>query len=212
MPAPNYKWPTYDIASQEHLQALGVISLNFNLYESGLMGFLSRYMSHDLAEFLFDKLNNEMRQKLIRELITSKEPDHKVREHIEYLMSHFSTCAANRHTLLHARLRGTPSTEILQLEKNARNEPSTILTYDLKVCDLRRTADEMRAGYNFLSEILRFLIQRESEKGINRSFSFGWSDPKQSWLRLSEQIPANDKWRSAGSLSLRRRKNHAAAS
>jgi hypothetical protein len=50
MSQPDYEWPTYYVASQEHLQALGVISLNFNLYENGVMGFLSRYMSHDLAE------------------------------------------------------------------------------------------------------------------------------------------------------------------
>jgi hypothetical protein len=75
MPTPDYKWPTYDIAPQEHLQALGAIFLNFNLYESGFRGFLSLHIPTDLAELLFDKLDNEKRQKLILELIASGEPD-----------------------------------------------------------------------------------------------------------------------------------------
>src|ERR1700730_6220527 len=91
MPTPNYKWPTYHIAPQEHLQALGAISLNFNLYESGFRGFLNRYMPSDLAELLFDKLDSDKRQKLILELIASRELDPEVREYIEFLIRYFST-------------------------------------------------------------------------------------------------------------------------
>jgi hypothetical protein len=167
----DYEWPTKYVASQEHLQALGVVSLNFNLYENGFRGFLNRYMPTDLAELLFDKLDNDKRQKLILELIASGEQDPEVREDIGFLISHFSTCTANRNILLHARVRGTPSNDVLPLEKNDRNEPGKILQYDLKVGDLRRTADEMRAGYNFMIGILQFLIQRQSERNIDHSFS-----------------------------------------
>jgi hypothetical protein len=82
MPAP-YKWPTYDIAPKEHLQALGAISLNFNLYESGFRAFLNHYIPDDLAQLLFDKLNNDKRQ-LILELIASREIDRNVKEHIDF--------------------------------------------------------------------------------------------------------------------------------
>jgi hypothetical protein len=175
MPAPTYKWPIYDLAPQAHLQALGAISLNFNLYESGFKAFLNRYMPDDLAELLFDKLNNDKRQKLILELIESRETDPKVKKHIDFLIRHFSTCAANRNTLLHARVRGTPSENVLPLEKNNRDEPGKILQYDLEIGDLRRAADEMMRGYNFLSGILQFLMQRQSEKNIDRSFSSPFS-------------------------------------
>ena len=171
MPAPDYKWPTYDIAPQEHLAALGAISLNFNLYESGFRAFLNHYMPDDLAQLLFDKLNNDKRQKLLLELIASREIDRNVKEHIDFLITHFSTCTANRNILLHARVRGIQSEGVLPLEKNDKDEPGKILQYDLKVGDLRRTADEMRAGYNFMSGILQFLIQRLSERGIDQSFS-----------------------------------------
>lgn len=179
MSAPDYKWPTYDIAPQEHLQALGAISLNFNLYENGFRAFLNRYMPDDLAELLFDKLNSDKRQKLLLELIASRETDPNVKDHIDFLIKHFSTCTANRNILLHARARGTKSEDVLPLEKNDRDAPGKIIQYDFKVCDLRRAADEMRAGYNFMSGILQFLIQRQSERGIDRSFSSPlWEAPK----------------------------------
>ena len=119
MPAP-YKWPTYDIAPQEHLEALGAISLNFNLYESGFRAFLNHYMSDDLAQLLFDKLNNDNRQKLLLELVASRETDRNVKEHVDFLITHISTCTANRNILLHARMRGTPSEDVLPLGKMAR--------------------------------------------------------------------------------------------
>lgn len=171
MPAPDYKWPTYDIAPQEHLQPLGAISLNFNLYESGFRAFLNHYMPDDLAELLFDKLNNDKRQKLLLELIASRETDPNMKEYTDFLIKHFSTCTANRNIVLHARVRGTPSEDVLSLEKDDRDDPGKIKQYDFKICDLRRAADEMKAGYNFMSGILQFIIQRQSEKGIDRSFS-----------------------------------------
>jgi hypothetical protein len=158
MPAPDYKWPTYDIAPQEHLQALGAISLNFNLYESGFISFLNHYMPDDLAELLFDKLNNDKRQKLLLELIASREIDPKVREHVDFLITHFSTCTANRNILLHARVQGTPSENVLSLEKNDKDEPGKILQYDLKIGDLRRAADEMRAATTFCLEFYYSLV------------------------------------------------------
>jgi hypothetical protein len=86
--APDYKWPTYDLAPEEHLQALGAISLNFNLYESGFRAFLNHYMPDDLAELLFDKLNTNKRQKLLLELIASREADPNVKEHTDFLIKH----------------------------------------------------------------------------------------------------------------------------
>ena|ERR1700730_6755147 len=153
MPTPDYEWPLYDVAPQEYLHALGVISLNFNLYENGFMGFLSRYISVDLAEFLFNILDSVRRRNLILELIASLEPDHKVREHIEFLISHFATCAENRHILLHARVRGLPSTEILQLEKNRKSEPGKVLNYDLKISDDR--SFNVRNLYTVFSYVCR---------------------------------------------------------
>jgi hypothetical protein len=58
-------------------------------------------------------------------------------------------------------VRGTPSEDILPLEKNNKDEPRKILQIDLKVGDLRRAADEMRAGYDFMIGILQFLIHRQ---------------------------------------------------
>jgi hypothetical protein len=61
----SYSWPRYPTGSEEHLKALGVISLNFNLYEFSLVTFLEQHLDKDVANLLFDKLNSEARAGLI---------------------------------------------------------------------------------------------------------------------------------------------------
>src|ERR1700730_12205694 len=58
----DYEWPNkYATADKKHLEALGVISLNFNLYEFSLIIFFEEYFDKEVAGFLFHKLNNEER-------------------------------------------------------------------------------------------------------------------------------------------------------
>ncbi len=70
----NYVWPNYPTGPKDHLYALGVISLNFNLYEYSLIIFLEEHFLKDVAQFIFDKLNNEDRSRLIRLLTNGLHP------------------------------------------------------------------------------------------------------------------------------------------
>jgi hypothetical protein len=156
-PLKKFLWPNkYATASREHLEALGVISLNFNVYEHSLLIFLEESLLKEVAGFLFHKLNNEDRAKLIRLLMKD---DPQLGDEIEYLLAHFSTCAENRHNLLHSRMVA-PHGDILALEKFARKEPGKILEFQLKVGDLRRTADEMYAGFEFVFNLWHFMERR----------------------------------------------------
>jgi hypothetical protein len=51
-------WPRYPTGPEDHLKALGVISLNFNLYEFSLVIFLERHLNKEAANLLFGRLNN----------------------------------------------------------------------------------------------------------------------------------------------------------
>jgi hypothetical protein len=164
----DYPWPRYVTQSKEHLYVLGVISLNFNLYEFSLIVFLEEHFDKEVAAFLTDKLSNEERAHLIR-LIMSKDKylDHAMQEEVEFILRHFATCAENRHTLLHAR-PAIPSLatfghseKLLELEKFKRGDPGTVLTFRLEIGDLRRTADEMRAGFDFMLDLWRYLFDRQ---------------------------------------------------
>ena len=88
----DYKWPPYPTGPKEHLEALGVISLNFNLYEYSLVNFFEEFFDKTVAAFIFHKLNNEERAALIRVLMKS-DPEPEFTGEVENLLRHFATCA-----------------------------------------------------------------------------------------------------------------------
>jgi hypothetical protein len=100
MSDPDYEWPRYFVGPQDHLYVLGVISLNFNLYEYSLVGLLERHLAKDVAAFLTNALTNVERSQLIR-LLTGIQPG--ISDEIEFLLRHFAICMENRHILLHSR-------------------------------------------------------------------------------------------------------------
>lgn len=153
----DYKWPDkYATADKLQLEALGVISLNFNLYEHSLVIFLEERFEKEIAFFLSDKLNNAERATLIRLLMKD---DPNVSDEVEYSLRHFSTCMENRHILLHSRLI-MPLPDVLALEKFSRGNANKLLEFQLKLGDLRRIADEMHAGFEFVLGMWNFLQRR----------------------------------------------------
>lgn len=163
----DYPWPRYLTGPKDHLYVLGLISLNFNLYEWSLVVFLEEHFSKDVAGFLTDKLSNEERAHLIRLVMSNdKYGDQPLIDEVEFVLRHFATCAANRHNLLHSRPAFlNPAifgheTGMLELEKFKRGEPEKLLTFKLGIGDLRRTADEMRAGFEFMIALWRYLFDR----------------------------------------------------
>jgi hypothetical protein len=54
-----------------------------------------------------------------------------------------------------------PLDDTLAIEKLARDSPDKILEFQLKVGDLRRTADEMQAGFEFVLNLWRYFEQRD---------------------------------------------------
>jgi hypothetical protein len=127
-----------------------------------------------VAAFLADKLTNVERSHLIR-LIMDKEQasDPALFEETEFILRHFATCAENRHTLLHSR-PAMPSIatfgyreKLIQLEKFKRGEPEKLLTFTLDIDDLRRAADEMRAGFNFVVDLWRYFFDRDHYRTVS---------------------------------------------
>jgi hypothetical protein len=156
----DYPWPSYPTGPKDHLHALGVISLNFNLYEMSLGVFFERHFPKPIAEHIFQKMTNEERISLIQKLADIYEADPIGKTEIEYALTHFQICAENRHNLLHSRLQMALE-DVLAVEKQARGSPDKILEFHLKVGDLRRTADEMMAGFNFMIQLWWYFDKRD---------------------------------------------------
>jgi hypothetical protein len=51
-------WPAYDIGPQKHIHALGVVSLNYNLFEGALWLIFERYLGID-GPFFFRKAKQQ---------------------------------------------------------------------------------------------------------------------------------------------------------
>jgi hypothetical protein len=146
-----YPWPNYHAGPERHLHALGVISVNYNLFESLIATLLQYYAGDKTSDFFFDRMSNQERLDAIRHFAYLKEENGNVLALIEYLLSYFSTCTDNRNILMHSKhSSGDHSTEILPLEKKAAKDPSRLLYFKLLLSQLRKSADEMRRGVVFL--------------------------------------------------------------
>lgn len=167
-------WPSYRTGPRDHMHALGVISVNFNLYENNLfVMFAYPLLERDLmrvaaCERLYGDLNSETRLKAIR-LAYDREADPKVRDCVDHLIQHFSVCAERRHLLMHSRLdRGSTIIgdvfaaygDTLQLVKSTKEDWSKLVSMKLTLPHLRAIADEMQEGLQFTLNLYYYLRGR----------------------------------------------------
>jgi hypothetical protein len=155
-------WPRYHAGPEDHLHALGVISVNYNMIESLIATLLQYYAGSESSDFFFDRINNHERLEAIDHFASLKERDPKVLSIVRYLLSYFSICTGNRNILMHSKHSiGDHSAEILPLEKKASRDPSRLLYFRLLLPELQKCADEIRDGVEFLEAIVRYLHARD---------------------------------------------------
>jgi hypothetical protein len=100
--------PNYSTGPTKHLHALGVISLNYNMFERGLVAVLEFYLDKPTAEFLFDKMSNEQRVGIIRQFARQREKDPVILDLIEHQLLYFGRCFEN----LNQSTRAAPAMSI----------------------------------------------------------------------------------------------------
>ncbi len=163
--------PNYSTGPTKHLHALGVVSLNFNMYERGLMAFLEFYLDKPTAEFLFDRMSNELRVATIRYFSAAREKDPVILDLIEHSLLHYGRCFENRNILLHSKQYFAISLEqVLSLEKKPKGK--TPMTFHLGLPDLRRIADDMMDGVFFVTDIWRVVDFRDNPPKERRTPTF----------------------------------------
>lgn len=156
--ATDYRWPRYPAGPEKHLHALGVVTVNYNVFEIGLEKLLEHYANKEVSEYFFARLNNEERLRALKHFAQLRERDAAIVERIEHLVTYFRACTSNRNILVHSRYSdGTYPEHVLALEKNASGEPSRLLYFQLLLPDLRRVADQIMWGVDFLKAILAYV-------------------------------------------------------
>ena len=159
----HYQWPRYSTGPDRHMHALGVIAINYNIFEFGLAFLLRHYATSAVSDFFFDRINNEERVAAIAQFAKLKEDDPAVLALINHLLAYFGTCAQNRNILMHSRhSQQSRSEDALPLEKKSAQDPTKLLYFYLLLADLRRVADQTMRGASFLQELLKYLRARDS--------------------------------------------------
>jgi hypothetical protein len=156
-----FVWPVYKTGPNKHLHALGVISVNYNLFEFALSDVLKHYAGEDVSKFFFERINNEERIEAIRHFVKAKERDAAILTLMDNLTTYFSACSNNRNILMHSRYLDGSESNVLSLEKNLRGQVS-LLYFRLLLPDLRRFADKVRNGIVFVADLLEYLRARDA--------------------------------------------------
>lgn len=166
---PEDKWPMpeYITGPPKHVHALGVISLNFNLFEALWATLLNHYAGPATASFLFSgKISDEERVATIRHYAKTYEREPKFVARIEEVANAYSICAENRHILMHShQFFSRNHMDRLSLRKLTKS--GNVLKFHFDLATIRRVADEINAGYQYLIAIVEYLLWRsESERDI----------------------------------------------
>jgi hypothetical protein len=158
-----YVWPRYATGPEKHMHALGVIAVNYNVFEFGLALLLEHYATRDVSDYFFGRINNQERLDAIKHFASARERDPAVLALVEHLIAYFSACTANRNILMHSRRsEGDHPGDVLPLEKQAAHEPSKLLYFHLLLPQLRRVADQIMRGVTFMKELLKYLQDRDA--------------------------------------------------
>ena len=164
MTAPD--WPSYETGPPDHMHALGVISVNYNAFEGAFFALFRHHIVRvgldiDVAWNIWSKLQGGPKQDCLKSVFEKHEKDPEIFGHISHLLDYFNVCDQNRNTLLHAVHTGLSSGSDLDLRKNIRGDWSTIYAFKVSRVVLRRIADEMNAGTDYLFRVYIYLQRRD---------------------------------------------------
>ena len=168
-------WPKEDVGPKDHLHALGVISVYYNLFEDALgLLFSNVARDYETGEFLFRRLNNQERLATLKFYFPTAEkynsigesiglpgPDRELLSHIEYLISYCSICIENRNILMHSR-HNSPSDSVLSLQKTSKatGAASKLHYYQLSLEQLRGIGDELIRGLHYILDVNRYITAK----------------------------------------------------
>ena len=156
---------------KEHVFGIGLISLNYNLFESTLQYIMWRYTSIETTNFFFAKWSNEDRTAAIRHFAGQSEKEPEVLDRIDHLMTYYAICAENRNILMHSRqslVEETPGPGFLSIEKRLKDRTGGKNVFHLDIDEIRQVSNEIVDGIVFCLDIDTYLRDRNS---LNRLMS-----------------------------------------
>jgi len=163
--------PHYNVPPKDHLHAVAVISLNYNIFKGGLFGLFRHHlevsgMHRTLVERLYGALGGADHGQAIRDVFTFYEKDPAVIDRVEHMLAYFQWSFEARNLLMHSQQRGITlddREDIMSLYKRSKKNYSKMNFMVFKVPELRKIADSIHAGYLYLVDLYFFLQVRDGQ-------------------------------------------------
>jgi hypothetical protein len=142
-------WPTYQVGPKDSIFALGVVSANCARFEFALHGMFTTILGVDgpLGARLMFKMSPEMRDRMMRELLPTKEWPENVIDLSDHFIKAHKTLYENRNKLMHSNVVSFGSQRSPLFYKTNR-DGRTVLSHPT-INELRRVADDMMTYFDY---------------------------------------------------------------
>jgi hypothetical protein len=141
-------WPPYPVGPKDSVFALGVISANYAQLEFAVYAMFSTIMglTSEVSSRIMYKIGPKMRDKLLREILPSREWPAEVSDLAQHFIEAHKICYENRNKLMHSNLHSM-SRDAIILAKTGRDGKTTLANPLLS--ELQRVADDMKTYFDF---------------------------------------------------------------
>ena len=142
------RWPTYEVAPEDSVYALGVVSINYTRFERTHVWMLAAVanMTEDQAAIITARTNASERAKLIETFFDRREWQSETAAAIKHYIKAMAVLIQSRNVLIHSNMvRGTENrTAIYSLSKQGRHS-----LFQATLEEIRAVADGLEIYFNF---------------------------------------------------------------
>lgn len=142
------KWPTYEVAPDASVYALGVVSINYARFERTHIWMLAAVanMSEQQASIITARVNAAERVKLIDAFFSQREWPEDLSDAIKHYLKAMNVLIQSRNVLIHSNMvRGTENrTAVYALNKRGRHN-----LFQSELAEIRAVADSLETYFNF---------------------------------------------------------------
>ena len=150
------RWPTYDVAPEDSVYALGVVSINYVRFERTHVWMLSAVakMSEEQAAIITARTNASERVKLIETFFDRRDWPSEVATPIKHYLKATNLLIQNRNVLIHSNMiTGTENRiAIYSLSKQGRHS-----LFQATLEQIRAVADGLEIYFNFGRDLANYI-------------------------------------------------------
>lgn len=147
----------------EHVHAIGMVALNFNLMEETVRRILVQQINvpPKAAEKIAGGMTNRERVDTLLAIIESDQHGDEVICVVRAALHAFDICTDNRNILMHSNhLYSDVASGVTSLFKRSRGDKSKGLIFDVNISDLREVADVTNDTINMLLDLWMYFETR----------------------------------------------------